>query len=194
MKILNCSFTPNGRKQVILSVTTMHVIHTNVKGNSFKKLPYSFSQSWKQLKGNGYSIQYPKHWCLDNSAKNGLSFVLFSQPPVEKRFRENVNLLIQDLTGQEINLDKFVKKSEEQIIHMLNGSKILESERVFIYGIEYHKVRYTGKSRGYDLEFLQYYRLWGNKAYILTLACEISQFKKYHTTAKKIMESFRLAE
>lgn len=195
MKILNCNYTEGGLKQIVLSVITMHVVNTTGGAKPYKKLPIPLSKNWRQLTGNGYSIQYPQNWCVDNSLRMGLSFVIYSQPPAEnKNFRENVNLTIQNLAGQNMNMDKFVKKSQEQIKTMLKNESILESERIYINGIEYHKIRYKGNCRGYNLEFLQYYRLQNEKAYILTLTCEASQFGKYVKIAEKMMASFKLQE
>ncbi|MBK7681894.1 MAG: hypothetical protein IPJ26_05200 [Bacteroidetes bacterium] len=44
----------------------------------------------------------------------GTSFIIFS--PLENdedKFKENVNLLMQDLTGQNIDLDKYVTKFQK---------------------------------------------------------------------------------
>ena len=56
---------------------------------------------------DSYNIQYPKTWKLDTSKSMGVDLFIFS--PLENetdKFRENVNILIQDLRGQNIDLEK----------------------------------------------------------------------------------------
>lgn len=195
MKVLSCNYSQNGLRQIVLSVTTMHVVNTKNGAINKKRLHIPFSKNWKLLNGNGYSIHYPNGWCVDNSLSMGLSFVIYSQPPAtNNRFRENVNLMVQNLAGQNMNMDSFVQKSQEQIKTMLKNESILESERIRVNGKEYHKIHYKGNSRGYDLEFLQYYRIQNNKAYILTLTCEATEFRKFVKTAERMMASFTVHE
>jgi hypothetical protein len=195
MKVLSCNYSQNGLRQIVLSVTTMHVVNTRSNRNNIKKIHIPFSKNWKLLNGNGYSIHYPYNWCVDNSLSMGLSFVIYSQPPSNSnRFRENVNLMIQNLAGQNMNMDKFVQKSQDQIKTMLQNENIIESERIRVNGKEYHKIHYKGNSRGFDLEFLQYYRIQNDKAYILTLTCETNQFGKLVKTAERMMASFTVQE
>ena len=63
---------------------------------------------WKSLTENSYSINYPGNWELNKSGQMGTSFILFSPLSSEQdQFKENVNLLIQDLTGYNLDLDKY---------------------------------------------------------------------------------------
>ena len=59
-----------------------------------------------------YSIQYPLSWNL-NQNQMGTSFIILSPMESEQdKFSENVNLVIQDMTGKDIDLDKYTKISE----------------------------------------------------------------------------------
>ncbi|HEX3009171.1 MAG TPA: PsbP-related protein [Bacteroidales bacterium] len=195
MKIISCNYTQSGLRQIVLSITTMHVLNTKGGNKALKKLPIPLSKNWKLLTGNGYSIQYPQNWCVDRNMNMGLSFLIYTQSPVDnKNFRENVNLSIQSLAGQNMNMDKYVQKSQDQIKSMFKNENIISSERLRINGVEYHRIRYKGVCRGYDLEFLQYYRIKGDKAYVLTLTCETIHFQKFIKTVEKMMSSFKLQE
>src|ERR1700758_2867940 len=107
-----------------------------------KKIPYSlllilFSTNvksqqketgWPSFNQKEYTVKYPADWQLDKSGQSGTSFVLFS--PLENKadlFKENVNLLVQDLTGKNIDLTKYTEISEGQINTMMPNSKIIES-------------------------------------------------------------------
>jgi hypothetical protein len=80
-----------------------------------------------------FSIQYPGDWILDTTGLSGTSFVLFAElSSDEDKFGENINLLIQNLEGQNIDLHKFAKISGEQVKTLITNSKIIESKRLNI--------------------------------------------------------------
>lgn len=148
--------------------------------------------AWKSIEENGYSIQYPGSWDVDKSGAMGMSFMILSkQTTPQDQFRENVNLIIQDLTGQNINLEKFVELSQDQIKVMFVNLNILENKRMNSGGKEYQRVVYSGDLNQFKFTFQQYCWVVQDKAYILTLTCEAGQFDAYHETGDKIMNSFR---
>jgi hypothetical protein len=156
----------------------------------------SFGQetnNWKQLEQNGYSIEYPNDWDLDTSGQMGSSFIIFSkQSSTQDQFRENINLIIQNLTGYTINLDQYTEISLGQIKTMITNGNILESKRLKANGPEFQKVVYTGDQGIYKLKFEQYYWIKNNEAYVLTFTTEVDQFDSYKETGEKILNSFIL--
>jgi hypothetical protein len=148
---------------------------------------------WKTFRGTNYSIQYPPKWELNQSGQMGTSFILFSPLESDKdQFRENVNLLIQDLTGQNINLDRFVEISEEQVKTMMSNSTLFESKRIKNADQEFHKMAYSGDQGVFRLKFEQYFWVIKQKAYILTLTCEENRFSDYKGIGENILNSFLL--
>lgn len=154
------------------------------------------AEDWNTIKKDNYSIDYPKDWELNESGLMGTSFILLSPLSTQTdQFRENINLLVQDLKKHNLDLDAYVEISERQIMTMITNGQILESERVTNQGLEYHKVIYTGTQGKLSLKFEQYY--WvirEDKAYVLTFTCEEAQFDAYKFTGEKIMNSFKLNE
>ena len=149
------------------------------------------SEDWSSLTEHNFSIDYPDHWELNTSGQMGTSFILFSPlSSGQDQFKENVNLLIQDLTGHDLDLDKYVEISEGQIKTMITDGEIVESKRMTTEALNYQKVIYTGKQGIYNLKFEQYYWVVGNKAFVLTLTCEEVQFDNYQETGEKILNSF----
>ena len=110
----------------------------------------------------------------------------------EDQFRENVNLIIQDLSQHQIDLDQYVELSETQIRSLIDDSKILESVRLTSNDLSYHKVIYSGKQGILDLKFEQYYWVVNEEAFVLTLTCEESQFDNYQEIGEKILNSFQV--
>jgi hypothetical protein len=149
--------------------------------------------NFKTLDDKIFSIQYPDNWDLDQKGQLGTSFVLFSKPSSpQDKFRENVNLLVQDLTGHNITLDKYVETSKGQIKSMINKVNILESKKLNANGTDFEQIVFTGSQGKYDLKFEQYYWVKNQKAYVLTFTCEISEFNNFKVAGEKILNSFRI--
>ena len=116
------------------------------------------------------------------------------QKSVKKEFKENVNLIVQDLTGYNIDLNQYVEISENQIKTMITDGNIISSERVKKDEKEFQRVIYTGKQGIYDLKFEQYYWVENNNAYVLTLTCEITAYTDFKNTGEKILNSFEISK
>lgn len=150
------------------------------------------ASDWLTLNEKEFSVSYPKDWDLDQKGQMGTSFILFSKPSSpQDLFRENVNLLIQNLAGMNINLDKYVEISEEQIKTMIANSQLIESKRMS-GTLPFHKEIYTGDQGILKLKFEQYYWVKDEKAYVLTFTAEVNQFDTFKQTAEAILKSFKL--
>ncbi len=149
-------------------------------------------QEWKTLHENGYSLQYPPDWSLDKSGQSGTSFIVLSQQESpDDNFRENVNLLIQDLSGMNIDLDKYTEISLDQVKAMLTKGKIMESVTKNARDMQYQKVVYTGVQGIYEIYCQQYYWVRDDKAYVLTLTCETDKVESFKNTGEMILDSFK---
>lgn len=149
-------------------------------------------KGWNTFSQANYSITYPSTWNLNQSGEMGTSFILFSPQATQNKFRENINLLIQDLSGKNIDLNKYTQISEEQIKTLATNSVLIESKDVTSKSIKYHKIIYTSDQGIYHLKFEQYYWVLDEKAYILTFTTEQVKFDAVKETGEKIMNSFIL--
>ncbi len=102
-------------------------------------------EQWEKYSDSNCEIRYPSEWDENTSGQMGTSFILFS--PLESdddKFRENVNLLIQDLQGQELDLNSYVELSENQVRTLVTNGEIIKSERQNNQNGEHHKLVYNG--------------------------------------------------
>lgn len=152
-------------------------------------------EGWTALSKENYTIQYPEEWRLDQSGQMKTKFLLFS-PTLDPNdsFSENVNLIIEDLTGHDVTLDQYVELSENQVKSVLENSSIVSSERVTGNSMEYHKIIFTGSQGAFSLKFEQYYFVLSNEAFVLTLTCEANQFANYKEIGEKILNSFQIVQ
>lgn len=149
------------------------------------------SNEWNSLNEKDFSIQYPEKWELNKSDLMGTSFILLSPLTSETdQFRENVNLIIQDLTGHNIDLNKFVEISESQIKTLVTDVNFISRNRIKDKRVEFQKLIYTGKQGMFNLKFEQYYWVQNDKAYVLTLTCEVNEFNNFKDIGEKILDSF----
>jgi hypothetical protein len=155
--------------------------------------PKNGKKSWKTFETVAYSIQYPDSLQLDNSRNDGTDFLMLTaQTSANDLYKENINLLVQDLSGKDIDLAKFVLISEQQIIEAFGKKGLIESKRLKGTSGEYQRLMFGGKSGNFEAKWLQYYFVKNEKAYILTLTCEEKQFANYLAFCEKIMKTFLL--
>lgn len=138
-----------------------------------------------------FSISYPVDWELKTDGSTAVQlYVLSPLTSEEDLFMENVNVLIQDLKGQGIDLAKYISISEAQIPEMIPEGKIIESETKKSKTGAYHRIVFSGLQNDFSLTFLQYYFVRNEKAFVLTLTCEKTQYDAYKDLGEKIMSSF----
>ncbi|MEM8523171.1 MAG: leucine-rich repeat domain-containing protein [Bacteroidota bacterium] len=138
-----------------------------------------------------FVIDYPSNWILDDSGLMNSKLFLFSPlESAEDQFRENVNIMSQDISAYNIDLDMYVKISENEIKTLATNSKILESKRLKKEDREYHKIIYQADQGIFTVQFEQYYLISSNNVIIVTLTCEKEQFQTYQALGEQILNSF----
>lgn len=147
--------------------------------------------SWKQIEKDAYRIEYPYDWQLDISGRNKTEFIILSQRKKNDPFRENVNLIIQDLSKHIMNLESFVTLSEELIKKVAN-SKIISNKKIKKETITCHQIIWRGSINKQLLKFKQVYYIKNNKAYTLTFTSEEKEYDNYLEVGNKILNSFTL--
>ncbi len=162
----------------------------------YSALFFAQSEEWKNLETENYTLSYPENWTLDQSGLMGTELLLFSPLLAQDDdFKDNFSLMIQDLTGMDIDLDQYVEISVGQIKTMITDNNILKNERIAKSDdtpLEFQRIEYTGKQGIYNLHLVQYYFILDNAAYVLTLTCEIESYEEHKEVGEKILRSFVL--
>ena len=149
------------------------------------------NSNWRSFTQANYGIQYPPNWDLNEHAGLGTSFALFSRlENGNDAFRENVSLMIQNLAGSNMDLDKFATLSEQQVKTLAVNGVLLESKRVDDGQYPHHRILYTSDQNPYHLTTEQYYWVINEQAYVLTLSCEQDKFSMYQQVGEQILNSF----
>lgn len=148
-------------------------------------------KGWETFNDSNYSISYPENWEFNTNVQEGINFMILSRlSSSTDLFRENINLITQDLGGRNIALETYVEISESQVKKLIPNSNLIESSKKKKNGLEYQKVLYTGDQGGYKLKFEQYCWIKNGKAYVLTFTSEKDQFEDFKDVGEKILNSF----
>ncbi|HEX4957974.1 MAG TPA: hypothetical protein VFV46_07330 [Lacibacter sp.] len=141
-----------------------------------------------------YSIQPPKGWTVDTSKTQGAELFLFSSLENKKdQFRENINLIVQNISSYGLSLDEYVKISEKQIqSEMLKDGVLISSERMHKDRRDFQKMIYTMSLGVFKLKILQYAFMVNGSAYVLTFTAEAATFDNYFPDAYKTMNTFTI--
>lgn len=153
----------------------------------------SKSETFKTFAGKDFSIQYPSAWEINTEGQMQTSFVFLAPlETAQDKFKENVNLIIQDLSGYNIDLDTYTAISEQQLKNAVTNFKLIESRQIKNDKDVYHHIIYEGEQGVFKLQIQQQYRVKNNKAYVLTYTAEQQSVKRFSEVSAKILNSFQL--
>lgn len=149
--------------------------------------------TWRTFNKTHYSVQYPSGWTVDSSRQFGADvFIAAPVDTIGDKFKENVNVMVQNIAGQNVDMDRYVSVSEEQIKTMMTDCEIIESNTITTAPTTYHKIIFTGRQGAFALKIEQYYFITKDKAFVVTFTAEQKRFDDYQVTGEKILQSFRL--
>lgn len=171
----------------LLFSTSFVFAQRSIGDHSHKKIE-SETKGWSTLKNKTCSIKYPKDWQLDESGQQNTDFIIFS--PLtggNDQFKENLNLIVQDLSSFNLDLDAYTELSIKQVEEL--GFKIINSKRL---PNGCHEVSYSGTTEGYKLKWIQHYWVHNNHAYVLTFTGEDALYDNYIEDVNHMLTSFQL--
>lgn len=140
----------------------------------------------------GFRIQYPPDWT--ESVGSAGAVVAFVSPPQSAAddFKENVNVLVQNLPDPSMSLGQYTDLSLRQAGSIIDGFKLLASGPSTLAGRSAQRVMYLGQSGNHDLKFDAVWLVEKGRAYVLTYTATRDSFDAFRPTAEAIIESFSL--
>jgi len=141
-----------------------------------------------------FTLRYPQNWEMRSlesmtspapSVKNVVAFL----SPVENaddKFRENVNVVVETITGQQYTSEEYAKAADETWLKYDTSLKQLDLQKTSISG---EPAFYTIVAND-KLKFKQYKFVKGDKAFVITYTSELGKFDAFLKTADSIMQSF----
>jgi hypothetical protein len=140
-----------------------------------------------------FKFQHPESWQVDTSKAWGAEVFVFSPLENEEdKFRENLNVLIQDLAGLNIDLEGYKQLTEEQIAMLATDGKIIESSIKTSDKGEFLRITYSMTQGIFNLMITSVCFIHNDKAYLVTFSAEADQLDHYKLTSEQILDSFTL--
>lgn len=129
---------------------------------------------------NKISIEYPKDWTLVDNLPGAVMAAMSPVDGDQDTFQENVNLVVQDLNGQEIDLAQYVELTKQQLGQVITDYKFVDDDTMKAEnGLEVAMLDYTGVQGQNDLYWRQAFVLNGGKAFVVTYTAAEANFDKY---------------
>lgn len=168
-------------------VESVKNIQSTISKNNNKK--------WKTLRKGSFAIDYPAEWQLDVSGSNRTAFIAFApQANPASKFKENINLMINDISSFNYTMEQFVKISERQIQDIFLKPKIISSETSQKDGGDVHTMIYLGTMNNVEIQYRQQYQIKNGKSYILTYSADPQEYDRYSEIAQQSFNSFEIKE
>jgi hypothetical protein len=141
---------------------------------------------------HGISIKYPADWTKDEEVE-GAAVVFFAPSEgASDVFLDNVNIIVQDLSGQPTTLDEFTESTLGQIEQNITDPNILDSSAATLAGNPAHKLIFTGKHGNYDLKWMEVWTIKNDKAYMISYTAEVGRYPALLGDAEQMIDSFQI--
>jgi len=118
----------------------------------------------------------------------------FMSPLENKRdtFSENINFIIEDLSGQGITLADYAKITKQQLGASIKDFEIVdEGVNTSEDGMKSYNLIYDGEGQqGRDLRWQLKVMMLDETAYVITYTAERDSFDKFHDQAREIARSW----
>jgi len=166
---------------IILILSGAWVVSREYRFKSYKNKEY------------GFSIKYPALWALEEN-KNGAAVIFYSPQENDMDFfKESVNVVVQDISGNPMNIKKYSKLAVEQMEAVFEDNMIIfESKPTFFADRSGYKLVFVGKGPEVDYKYMSVWTIEGLTAYQVTYTSLNSQYEHYISKVEKMLESFHI--
>ncbi len=146
------------------------------------------ADGWVEYDHKEYSVFAPQDWEMDVTGRMNTTFILFSpRDSKNDMFRENVNLVKEDISKMDMTLFDYVKNSEGVLEKYMSDLRDLNIEQKG----ERYWLTYAATQERMDLYFVQMIELNEGVIYILTYTSNDQSISVHADNGKKIIERFQ---
>ena len=138
------------------------------------------------FEGDGFSIQPPEGWTVDDSGSQGAA-VIFTDDPVDG-FQSNINVRIDPVPGQ--SLDDVIEQSRTDLAEAFEGYDIFVDEATTVSGLPAHTFEATLTSDEVEYHNLQIFVVVGDSVYTVTATAPEARWATDDATFRASMETF----
>jgi len=159
----------------------------------------AFAQvDWQTYEKDNYAINFPADWEYSDSKPQPLvAFMLYSPETSEEKdkFRENINLTIEELSKADYTLDEYTKLALDQITKSIPNAKMISALPANISDVEALNMVWSADfGNGNVLKFNQLFTVKDRIAYVLTFTSTDGEYDEHIKDAAKILNSFKFTK
>lgn len=142
----------------------------------------------------GIECTYFNHWELK---QNYLGTIVMFMSPLENEedeFRENVNIVVEDLSAQEmeIDLETYSEASIDVLKKTLPDVNVLSNESYSLNDLDANRITFIGTQDIYSIKFMQVHAIKEGKAYVITYSASEDKYDEYMVYMNQILEDFTI--
>ena len=123
----------------------------------------------------------------------GVQVQLFLFAPLAKeedKFRTNINVMIQDLAGQNIGLEQYKEISDKQFAGLGASVELTESVVIKKEKKAYFRASYAMTQEQLKVKIISFCLIKNEKAYLITFCTEFEKYEQYKKAGEEILNSF----
>lgn len=142
----------------------------------------------------GFSLKYPVTWSFGENQGGAVAIFYSPKENALDLFRENVNIVVQDLSRQEdMTLKKYTETAIKQMQVVFGTNlQILDSSPTMVSNGAGHQFAFIGKGDQGEINYLCRWTIVGTTAYQITYTGKSLGYPKHLAQAQRIMKSFRI--
>lgn len=180
-----------------LSIATMIFISgcsqgASIKDNVSGQLTETAGLTSYENKAYGIKINYPSDWARNEGSMGTVAMFLSPLESSSDTFRENVNIIVQDLSAQPMTLKEYTDLSLAQIGEFVTDSNVISSTATVIDGNPANSIIYTGRQGQYIFKWMQAWAIKDNKAYVLTYTANEDTYNAFLSMVQEMLGSFEI--
>lgn len=146
--------------------------------------------TWDLCSGDGYTFEISLDW---TSSKNANSDVVYSHlGTATDGFTENLNVVIQDTSSYNLDLESYKDLSLEQFDEL--GYNLEECKHMTVNGVKGYYCETTVKQSGIDCYVAQYFTLIDDVAYVFTFAADEDGYDELIDEVIEIFETIKFED
>lgn len=150
---------------------------------------------YKTTKG-GFSFSYNDLW-EKQLVNNQPVFLTKGDKKDGTNFRNNLNVIVQDLSQNPMSLEDYHNLTLQQMQQALGENTITSDKGIIIGGVKAKELIYTipkdiSKGNFLELKLKQVYLIKNSKAYLITYTAKSKDFAKYLKSANSFFTTFKL--
>jgi len=160
-------------------------------GRKFLGFTQSSTKTYKD-RVYGISIDYPRSWKKKDGVREAVVLFIAPKTSPAEMFAANVNITVQDLSGQDTTLDRYVQSMIERQKGFIERYELLGIEPTTLAGCPACKIEFSGQQVYTKLRFMQVCTIKGQRAYAITCAAEGNKFSDFITVVGEMVNSFTI--